>query len=98
MAKHLGGVILLTFKVEPADGQYAAQCPELGTVTCGATVEEAMGNLQEAVTVHLNALEDVKTRERVFRERGIALLPTSEPARGSDVVSMTRSVRQPVYA
>ena len=58
-----------------------------------------MGNLQEAVSVHLNALENVNTRDRVFHERGIELLPPAEPTRGSsDVVSMTRAVRQLVDA
>ena len=32
---------------------YVAECPEVGTVSQGVTVEEAVGNLQEATEVYL---------------------------------------------
>ncbi len=65
------GYIILTLVVDEEDGQFAAHCPELGTATCGDTIEEALANLREAVTVHLDALEEVGTREKVFAERKI---------------------------
>lgn len=65
------GYIILTLVVDEEDGQFAAHCPELGTATCGDTIEEALANLQEAVTVHLDALEEVGTRQQVFAEREI---------------------------
>lgn len=64
--------IEVTFIIEPADGQFAAHCQELGTASCGDTVEEAVANLREAVQLHLNALEELGERPRFFRERGIA--------------------------
>ena len=70
------GYVLLTLSVEEADGQYAAYCPELGVATCGDTEEEAFANLDDAITVHLNALEEVGAREEFFRERNITMRPT----------------------
>ncbi len=32
---------------------YVAECPELGTVSQGSTVEEAIANLKEATEVYL---------------------------------------------
>ena len=63
------GYIILTLVADEEDGQFAAHCPELGTATCGDTIEEALANLQEAVTVHLGSLEEVGTRQQVFAER-----------------------------
>lgn len=63
--------IEVTFIIEPADGQYAAVCQELGTASCGDTVEEATQNLREAVALHLKALEELGERPRFFQERGI---------------------------
>ncbi|MHB8633961.1 MAG: type II toxin-antitoxin system HicB family antitoxin [Thermoplasmatota archaeon] len=35
------------------DGMYVARCPEVGTVSQGATVEEALANLKESTEVYL---------------------------------------------
>lgn len=67
--------ILLTQVVTEEDGQYVSHCPELGTVSCGSTIDEAFANLEEAIEVHLNALEEVEELERVFHERGITVMP-----------------------
>lgn len=67
------GYIILTLVVEEEDGLFAAHCSELGTATCGTTISEAFTNLKEAVEVHLDALEEVETRERVFQEMGITI-------------------------
>lgn len=63
--------IRLTFRVSAEDGQYASYCDELGTASCGDTVEEALANLNEAVTLHLETLEELGERGRFLRERGI---------------------------
>lgn len=40
------------------DKLFVSKCPELGVASCGATVEEAMHNLREAVELYLeNAKE-----------------------------------------
>lgn len=35
---------------------YVAECPEVGTVSQGATVEEALANLREATELYLEEL------------------------------------------
>jgi predicted RNase H-like HicB family nuclease len=35
------------------DDLYVAECPEVGTVSQGYTIEEAMANLQEATELYL---------------------------------------------
>ena len=71
------GMIVLTTLVEPEGDKYVSWCEELGTASCGDTVEEAFANILEAVEVHLNGLEEVGETERVFEERGIKVLPNS---------------------
>jgi len=65
--------VTLTIVIEEADNQYAAYCEELDTASCGTTLEEAFENIKEAITVDLNALEDIGEREQFFLERGIAI-------------------------
>ncbi len=36
---------------------YVADCPEVGTVSQGATIEEAIANLKEATELYLSGLE-----------------------------------------
>ena len=102
MALREEGYILLTEVVEEDDGQFAAYCLELGTATCGDTIEEALSNLQEAIVVHLNALDEVGTRERVFKERNIVVHPMAShieqwPIPFSEAVNkIVRPVRQPI--
>ncbi len=35
------------------EDMYVAECPEVGTVSQGVTVEEALGNLKEATELYL---------------------------------------------
>lgn len=39
--------------VHKEDDLYVAQCPEIGTVSQGETIEEAVKNLQEATQLYL---------------------------------------------
>ncbi len=71
--KSITKYIALTITIEGADGQYAARCAELGTATCGDSLDEAFENIKEAVTVDLNALEEIGERGRFFNERGIEI-------------------------
>lgn len=43
----------LTAVVHKEDNLYVANCPEVGTVSQGPTVEEAIANLQEATALYL---------------------------------------------
>lgn len=48
MIKHTFSAIL-----HKEDHIYVAECPEVGTVSQGATVEEAIDNLKEATELYL---------------------------------------------
>ena len=71
------GAIILTSVVEEEGSQFVSFCVELGTASCGDTVQEAYESLQEAIWVHLNELEETGERDRVFQERNITILPPS---------------------
>lgn len=43
----------LTAVIHREGDWYVAQCPEVGTVSQGRTVEEAVANLQEATELYL---------------------------------------------
>lgn len=45
--------------VHREDDQYVALCPEVGTVSQGATIEEAVANLKEATELYLEEEPDV---------------------------------------
>ncbi len=67
----MAGFVLLTGIVEQEDNQYTATCLELGTATCADTPEEARRNLDEAVQLEIEVLEELGERSRVFDEKGI---------------------------
>ena len=54
-----GDIVILTSVVEPEDEMFVSTCIELGTSSCGDTIQEAFENLEEAIAVHLNALEEL---------------------------------------
>ncbi len=43
----------LTAVIHKEDNLYVAQCPEIGTVSQGKSVEEAVANLKEATELYL---------------------------------------------
>ena len=45
--------MLLTAIIHKEEEWFVAECPEVGTVSQGQTVEEAIANLQEATEVYL---------------------------------------------
>jgi len=44
---------VLTAIVQKEENMYVARCPEIGTVSQGATIEEAVKNLKEATEAYL---------------------------------------------
>lgn len=46
--------MLLTAVLHQEDDLYVAECPEIGTVSQGYTVEEAIANLREATELYLS--------------------------------------------
>ena len=70
------GFILLTVNLQNEEGIWTAVCLELGTATLGKTPEQAKKRIREAITLHLNGLEELGERKRFFREHGIEIYPT----------------------
>ena len=77
--------VLLTLCIAEEDGQFAAHCRELGTASCGATLDEARVNILDAVELHLDTLEELGDRARTFRERGIRIRTYKKPKREAPV-------------
>jgi predicted RNase H-like HicB family nuclease len=46
-------VVTLSAVIHREADLYVAECPELGTVSQGSTIEEAVGNLKEATELYL---------------------------------------------
>jgi predicted RNase H-like HicB family nuclease len=47
----------LTAVIHREDLIYVAECPELGTVSQGATIEESISNLKEATELYLEEID-----------------------------------------
>jgi len=75
------GYIILRTGFHKEGRRWVAICEELGTSTFGRSLPEAKNKLGEAITLHLNTLEDVGERRRFFREQNITIhqhIPTRE--------------------
>ncbi|MGL4498774.1 MAG: type II toxin-antitoxin system HicB family antitoxin [Planktothrix sp.] len=55
----------LTAIIYREDDMYIAECPEVGTVDQGATIEEAIANLKEATRLYLEESPLVETTPRL---------------------------------
>ena len=69
----VNGYVTLTGIIEKEDDQFVSYCRELGTSSCGDTVDEAFKNLGEAIEVHIDALIETGELGRVLRERHIRI-------------------------
>lgn len=65
------GYIAVTFEFRKEGRRWVACCDELGTATFGRSIPEAERKLEEAVTLHLNTLEDVGEVEHFFKQHSI---------------------------
>ncbi|WP_042684211.1 type II toxin-antitoxin system HicB family antitoxin [Methermicoccus shengliensis] len=63
---------VLTAILHKEEDMYVAECPEVGTVSQGKTIEEAVSNLKEATELYLE--------EFPLKERSKTLLTTFEVA------------------
>ncbi len=62
----------LTAVVHKEEDMYVAECPELGTISQGRTLEEAVLNLKEATELYLE--------EFPFKDEGRSFMTTFEVA------------------
>lgn len=94
MATQTVGYIILTLRAYPEGKQWVSECLELDVTSCGDTIEEALENIRDAVTVYLDAIEEQGGQARIFRERGVVVHSGEPPdeeipvwARPKEVVS-----------
>jgi predicted RNase H-like HicB family nuclease len=52
--------------IEKEEDMYIARCPEVGTVSQGATIEEALMNLKEATELYVEEFPVEEAKERPF--------------------------------
>ncbi len=48
------------------DDTYVAECPEVGTVSQGSTIEEALANLKEATELYLEEFSPEETERPIL--------------------------------
>lgn len=65
--------IKLRVRIKEEDGQYSAICEELGTASCGDTIEEAEKNIMEAIRVDLDSMEQHGVMMKFLKEKGIKI-------------------------
>ena len=63
---------LFTAVIHREEDMYVVECPEVGTVSQGKTIEEAMKNIKEATELYLE--------EFSFKENGKPIMTTFEVA------------------
>ncbi len=56
----------LTAIIEKEENIYIARCPEVGTVSQGKTIEEAVANLKEATELYLEEFPLKKNTKPLF--------------------------------
>lgn len=56
----------LTAVLHQEEDMYVAECPEVGTVSQGRTLEEAVSNLKEATALYLEEFPLAKDRRSII--------------------------------
>jgi predicted RNase H-like HicB family nuclease len=59
------------------DDTYVAECPEVGTVSQGKTVEEAVSNLKEATELYLEEFPMTKKKRAILTTFEVSSVATS---------------------
>ena len=67
------GFAVLTLEFHKEGRLWVGECLELGTATDGRNLDSVERELVKLAVLHLDGLEDIGERERVFKERGIKL-------------------------
>ena len=70
------GYVVLTTKFQKEGRRWTAYCEELGTATFGRSLPEAKERLKEAITLHLDTLDDVGECDRFLKEHNIVFHST----------------------
>jgi predicted RNase H-like HicB family nuclease len=67
----------LTAVVHSEDDMYVAECPEVGTVSQGHTVEEAVNNLKEATELYLEEFPQSRKKRAILTTFEVSSVATS---------------------
>lgn len=59
--------ITLTAMIRKEEDMFVAECPEVGTVSQGHTIEEALSNLKEATELYLEEFPLKKKEINVYK-------------------------------
>lgn len=59
------------------DDMYVAECPEVGTVSQGATIEEAVTNLREATELYLEEFPKTRRKRAILTTFEVSTVATS---------------------
>lgn len=62
----------LTAIIQKEEDMFVAKCPEVGTVSQGKTVEEALANLKEATELYLEEFEIKDISPPIFKTFEVA--------------------------
>jgi len=60
----------LTEEVWREGNMYVSYCPELDIASCGETVDEARGNLQEVILINLEETKKMGTFDQFLEDAG----------------------------
>jgi predicted RNase H-like HicB family nuclease len=82
--------IILTYMINKEEKMFFAHCPELDIGSQGETVEEANNNLKDAVILYLNTIEELGTREEIFKKKNIKIYH-DKPKPTSRIINMPKS-------
>ena len=88
------GYIVLTFEFREDGDQWCGICRELGTASCGKTLDEARAALEELVPLHLNTLEETGERARFFKKHAIHMYKKAPTSRKAIPVAFNRIVER----
>ena len=80
------GYITLTLRFQKEDNKWVGVCEELGTSTYCRTLPGVEKQLQEAVRMHIETLEELGERERFFKENNIRV-HTTKPIKDTIIIS-----------
>lgn len=85
--------IELTLSIWEEDGRFAARCGELGTASCGDTLDEARENILDAVRIHLDTLEDLGELQDFLQRRDVKVPTFREAAEAPEYASQAKRGR-----
>lgn len=66
---------MLTAIIHKEEDMYVAECPEVGTVSQGRTIEEALANLKEATELYLEEFPLEEKMHPIFTTFEISIIP-----------------------